>query len=52
MAQDNRVRLPSSSAGITTYTEEYKSSIMLSPTAVLIFIGVVVAFVILLHLLA
>lgn len=52
MAKDNRVSLPSSMAGITTFTEEYNSKFMLSPVAVFIFIAVVVAFVVLLHAIA
>ena len=52
MSQDNRIRLPSSGAGITTYTEEYKSRFMLSPHQVLVFIGIVVTFVLMLHILA
>lgn len=51
MAQDNRIRLPSGSAGITTYQEEYKSRFMLTPNHVLILIGAVIVFVLLLHLL-
>ncbi len=50
MADNNRISLPSSGAGITTYTDEYKSRFMLSPTGVMIFIGVVVLFVVLLHI--
>lgn len=46
---DKSIRLPSSSAGITTFTEEYSSRVMLSPNQVLIFIGVIAFFVILLH---
>lgn len=49
MSQDNKIRLPSSSAGITSYQDEYKSKFMLSPMHVMIIIGVVVFFVILLH---
>jgi preprotein translocase subunit Sec61beta len=52
MAQDNKIRLPSSGAGITTYTDEYKSRFMFSPRGVMIIIGVVVVFVLLLHILA
>jgi preprotein translocase subunit Sec61beta len=52
MSQDNKIRLPSSGAGITTYTEEYKSRFMLSPRGVLVVIGLVTAFVVLLHVLA
>jgi preprotein translocase subunit Sec61beta len=52
MSKDNRVRLPSSMAGITTYTDEYTSKFMLSPVAVMIFIALVVVFVIMLHVLA
>lgn len=46
---DNKIRLPSSSAGVTSFSEEYKSKFMLSPIHVMILIGVVVAFVVLLH---
>jgi hypothetical protein len=48
---DNRIRMPSGMAGITTYTDEYKSRFMLAPAHVLIFVGVVVLFVALLHIL-
>ena len=49
---DNRIRLPSSGAGITSFTEEYKSRFMLTPQQVLVFIGAVVAFVVILHVIA
>ena len=51
MAQDNRIRMPSSGAGITSYTEEYKSRFMLTPNHVLVLIGVVIVFVLVLHVL-
>jgi len=48
---DDRIRLPSSSAGVTSYGEEYKSKFMLTPIHVMILIGVAVAFVIVLYIL-
>ncbi len=48
---DNKIRMPSSMAGITTYSEEYKSRFMLTPQHVLIFIAIVTCFVIALNVL-
>jgi preprotein translocase subunit Sec61beta len=52
MAKDKNVRLPSSMAGIQTFTEQYNSRFTLSPIGVFVFIGIVVAFVVLLHIFA
>ncbi len=42
MAKDNRVRMPSSGAGITQYFDDYKSSIEFKPEHVVIFAVVVI----------
>lgn len=51
MANDNRIRLPSSGAGITNFADEYKSKFMIPPTGVLVFIAAIVVFAILLRFL-
>jgi preprotein translocase subunit Sec61beta len=51
MANDSRIRLPSSGAGITNYSDEYKSRFMISPVGVIVFVAVIVVFSIVLHLL-
>ena len=51
MANDNRMRLPTGGAGITNFTDEYKSRFMISPAGVIIFIVAIVVFAILLRFL-
>ena len=52
MSQKNNVRLPSSGAGITSFSEEYESRFMISPTGVLVYVAVLVVAVIILRLVA
>ncbi len=49
MAQE-RARMPSSTAGITTYFDEYRSKIEFKPGQVIIFSVVVILIVIALHI--
>ena len=42
MAKDDRIRMPSSGAGITQYFDDYKSSIEFKPEHVVIFAVVVI----------
>jgi preprotein translocase subunit Sec61beta len=48
MAKD-QVSMPSSQGGLTRYFDEYKSKVSLSPIHVLVFIGIIVVLVIVLH---
>ena len=41
----DNIFLPGSSGGLTRYNEEYKSSIRMSPTHVIVFIILIIAFV-------
>ena len=45
MAQDNKIQMPGVFGGLMRDDEEYKSRIMLSPTAVVVYIIVIVLFV-------
>lgn len=49
MADDNKVSMPSSTAGITQYFDDYKTDITLQPLHVIFIILLIVAFVIALH---
>ena len=49
MAQDNKIRMPSSQGGLTRYFDEYSSKIDISPTTVVILALVVMVLVIILH---
>ena len=46
---DDKIRLPSSSGGLTRYFDEYKSKISISPGVVIIMAVVIMVIVILLH---
>jgi preprotein translocase subunit Sec61beta len=50
MAQDNKIQMPGAFGGLMRYDAEYVSNVMLSPTAVVIFLAVVVAFVLVLKI--
>jgi preprotein translocase subunit Sec61beta len=50
MAKDNKVRMPSSGAGITQYFDEYKSRIEFQPIHVVVFAIVVILIELLLWL--
>lgn len=52
MSQKNNVRLPSSGAGITSFSEEYDSRFAFSPYGVLVYIAILVTVVVALRLLA
>lgn len=43
---DNKISLPGSSGGLVRFDEEYKSRFMISPTAVIAFIVIVILLVI------
>lgn len=49
MAQDNRIRMPSGQGGLTRYFDEYKSSLELSPGAVIVLAVGIMIIIILLH---
>lgn len=49
MAKDNKVRMPSSMAGITQYFDEATSNIVLTPKQVMILIGLVALLILALH---
>ena len=49
MAQD-KLRMPSSTAGITSYFDEYRSSIEFTPGHVIVFCIIVVLIVVALHM--
>lgn len=46
---DDRIRLPSSGAGLTRYFDEYKSKITFSPGHIIVFVIIVIVIVALLH---
>ena len=50
MARDNKITMPSSSAGITRYFEEFKSNITLKPTHVIILAVIIMAIIIFLNI--
>jgi preprotein translocase subunit Sec61beta len=52
MAQDNRIRMPNSGAGITSFSEDHHSKLSLTPTGVLVYVAVLVAAVVLLRVVA
>jgi len=50
MANNDRIRLPSSGAGITSYFDDYKSKFQIKPSHVLVMIAIVVLIELFLHL--
>ena len=50
MAKDNKIRMPSSGAGITQYFDDYKSKIEFKPMQIVIFAVLVILIVVFLHL--
>ncbi len=51
MAKDDKVRMPSSMAGLTTYYDETTSNFVMTPKQVMILIGIISFVLIGLHLL-
>ncbi|MFH1071932.1 MAG: preprotein translocase subunit Sec61beta [Nanoarchaeota archaeon] len=49
MARNDRITMPTSSAGITRYFDDYKSKIEFKPTHVIVLVVVVIIIEILLH---
>ncbi len=49
MARDNKISMPSGQGGLTRYFDEYSSKIEISPTAVIVLAGVIMAMIIVLH---
>ncbi len=49
MANDDRIRLPSSGAGLTRYFDEYKSKISFKPGHIIILVVIVIILVLMLH---
>lgn len=49
MARNNKIRMPSSGAGITNYFSEYKSKIEFKPGHIVILIIMVIIIELLLH---
>ncbi|MBI2545643.1 preprotein translocase subunit Sec61beta [Candidatus Woesearchaeota archaeon] len=47
---DDRIRLPSSGAGLTRYFDEYHSKISFKPGHIIIFVIVVIVIIALLHM--
>ena len=50
MAKDNKMRMPSSGAGITQYFDDYKSSIEFKPQHIIILVIIVILVVVFLHM--
>lgn len=50
MAKDDKVRMPSSMAGLTTYYDESTSNFVMTPKQVMILIGLIAAVLLTLHL--
>lgn len=49
MSKDNKVSMPSSTAGLTRYFDDYKSKLAFKPQVVIILVIVVIIIEILLH---
>lgn len=49
MARDDKIRMPSSSAGVLSFYDEEKSTIMLKPSHVVVLCIIVAAFVMILN---
>ena len=47
---ENKIQMPGQFAGLMRYDEEYKSRFMITATQVMIFVGIIVAFVLLMKL--
>ena len=47
----NRIRLPSGMGGLTSYFEDYKSKLQISPGHVIVLCVLIIVFMIFLHLL-
>lgn len=45
MAQENKIYMPGSFGGLVRYDEEYNSKIVFSPTAVIVFVALILGFV-------
>jgi preprotein translocase subunit Sec61beta len=45
MTQQNQMQMPGSFGGLMRYNDEYESSLMISPTQVILFVILVVGFV-------
>ena len=50
MAKDNKINMPTSGAGITSYFSEIKSKVTFKPTQVIVVIGIVIILELFLHL--
>lgn len=50
MARDNKITMPTSTAGITRYFDDYKSKIEFKPGHVVILIVIVIILTVLLHI--
>jgi len=49
MARDNKINLPSSGAGLTSYYGEQKSLIQFKPSLVIVFVVIVIIIEVFLH---
>lgn len=49
MADKNRVSMPASTAGLTRYFEDYRSSIEFKPTSIIIFTLIVIGIILILN---
>ncbi|USN45811.1 MAG: preprotein translocase subunit Sec61beta [Candidatus Woesearchaeota archaeon] len=50
MAKDNRIRLPSSTAGITSFYNDVKTNFEISPWTVIVIIGIIAVLEIILQI--
>ncbi len=49
MARNNKVSMPSSTAGLTRFYDEYKSKIQFKPSHLVVMIVIVIVFHLMLH---
>ncbi len=49
MARSNKVSMPSSTAGITRYFDDYRSKITFKPGVIIVFVIIVIIIEIILH---
>ena len=50
MAKDNKISMPSSTAGITRYFDDYRSKIEFKPEYIIVFVILVIIIEVILHL--
>ncbi len=49
MSKDNKISMPSSTAGLTRYFDDYKSKLSFKPQVVIVFVIIIILIEMLLH---